>query len=176
MTTKLDEVIETYRPVILESPYRADNTMSLERNKAYARACMKDCLLNRGEAPFASHLLYTQPSVLNDYDDVERRIGIGAGISFKKLDILTVVYVDLGISKGMELGIESALERKTEITFRAFGNSSPWHDPSFTINIARVSDTDYEASIVHTVAATSNKLGEAIRSVLDDWTRFDCDH
>ena len=39
--------------VLLESPYAG----YVERNLAYARACMRDCLL-RGEAPFASHLLY----------------------------------------------------------------------------------------------------------------------
>lgn len=39
--------------VLLESPYAG----YVERNLAYARACARDCLL-RGEAPFASHLLY----------------------------------------------------------------------------------------------------------------------
>lgn len=39
--------------VIVESPYAGD----VERNTAYARAAVRDCLM-RGEAPFASHLLY----------------------------------------------------------------------------------------------------------------------
>ena len=41
------------RRVIVESPYAGD----VERNIAYVRAAMRDCLM-RGEAPLASHLLY----------------------------------------------------------------------------------------------------------------------
>ena len=47
--------------VILESPYAGE----VEKNLDYARKCMKDCFL-RGEYPFASHLLYTQNSILDD--------------------------------------------------------------------------------------------------------------
>ena len=53
--------------VIVESPYAGD----VERNERYARACIRDCLL-RGEAPFASHLLYTQAGVLDDTIKEER--------------------------------------------------------------------------------------------------------
>ena len=50
------------RRVMLESrPYNGDT----DRNVRYARACVRDSLL-RGEAPIASHLLYTQPGVLRD--------------------------------------------------------------------------------------------------------------
>lgn len=56
------------RMVIVESPYAGD----IERNVAYARACIADCL-KRGEAPFASHLLYTQPGVLDDGVPAEDR-------------------------------------------------------------------------------------------------------
>jgi hypothetical protein len=47
--------------VVVESPYAGN----IERNLRYLRACMADCL-RRGEAPFASHGLYTQPGVLRD--------------------------------------------------------------------------------------------------------------
>ena len=47
--------------VILESPFAGD----VKRNTAYARAALRDSLL-RGEAPIASHLLYTQDGVLDD--------------------------------------------------------------------------------------------------------------
>ena len=40
--------------MILESPYAG----RVEENVAYARAAVRDSLL-RGEAPIASHLLYT---------------------------------------------------------------------------------------------------------------------
>lgn len=49
------------RRVIVESPYAGD----IERNMRYLRACLADCL-RRGEAPFASHAIYTQPGVLDD--------------------------------------------------------------------------------------------------------------
>jgi hypothetical protein len=66
----------TMRRVILESPFAGD----VERNVRYARACVRDSLL-RGEAPIASHLLYTQPGVLNDDIEAERQHGIDAGLA-----------------------------------------------------------------------------------------------
>lgn len=91
------------RLVILESPYAG----GVARNVAYARAAMRDCLL-RGEAPFASHLLYTQPGVLDDDIPGERQLGIGAGLEWGARAEATVVYADLGISPGMEQGIMRA--------------------------------------------------------------------
>ncbi|WP_277969286.1 hypothetical protein [Sphingomonas echinoides] len=84
------------RLVILESPYAGD----VERNVAYARACLADSLA-RGEAPIASHLLYTQPGVLNDESADERALGIAAGLAWKSVADAQVFYVDLGWSKGM---------------------------------------------------------------------------
>jgi hypothetical protein len=89
--------------VAVESPYSGD----VERNTAYARAAMADCL-RRGEAPFASHLLYTQPGVLKDDDPDERRRGIEAGFKWRLAAEKTVVYADLGITAGMQLGINHA--------------------------------------------------------------------
>jgi len=91
------------RLVILESPYNGD----VERNKQYARAALRDSL-KRGEAPLASHLLYTQPGVLRDDDVVERAMGIAAGLAWGRHAEATVVYQDLGISPGMWQGIERA--------------------------------------------------------------------
>lgn len=84
------------RLVILESPYAGD----IERNVAYARACMADCL-RRGEAPIASHLLYTQPGVLDDDVPAERALGIEAGLAWGRVVEAVVFYLDLGMSKGM---------------------------------------------------------------------------
>jgi hypothetical protein len=89
--------------VIVESPYAGD----VERNVAYARAAMLDCL-RRGEAPFASHLLYTQTAVLNDDVEDERQLGIVAGFAWRRAAHVTVVYTDLGLSEGMKRGIEDA--------------------------------------------------------------------
>jgi hypothetical protein len=89
--------------VILETPFAGD----VARNIRYARACARDCLL-RGEAPFASHLLYTQPGVLNDDDAVDRRLGMLAGFAWRTLADMTVVYVDLGVTPGMETGMANS--------------------------------------------------------------------
>ena len=91
------------RRVILESPYAGD----VDQNTDYARACMRDCLL-RGEAPFASHLLYTQPGVLRDKNNDERQLGIEAGLAWGPVAEATVVYIDHGISAGMRQGIDRA--------------------------------------------------------------------
>ncbi|MBI2463070.1 MAG: hypothetical protein HYV65_02440 [Candidatus Spechtbacteria bacterium] len=101
------------RLVIVESPYAGD----IERNTRYARACLHDCLM-RGEAPFASHLLYTQPGVLDDKITDEREIGIEAGLAWGSLAEATVVYTDYGISEGMKKGIDQALAEGRPVEYR----------------------------------------------------------
>ncbi len=101
------------RLVIVESPYAGD----FEHHVAYARAAMRDCLA-RGEAPYASHLLYTQPGVLRDHDPAERRLGIEAGLAWGKAAEATVVYDDLGISPGMQQGIDRAVAAGRVVEFR----------------------------------------------------------
>jgi hypothetical protein len=102
--------------VIVESPYAGD----VEKNVEYARACMRDCLL-RGEAPYASHLLYTQPGVFRDKVPAEREHGIQAGFAWREKAELTVVYTDLGISQGMEYGIQHAKEYGFPYEIRTLG-------------------------------------------------------
>lgn len=89
--------------VQLESPYAGD----IDRNVRYARACMRDCLM-RGEAPFASHLLYTQPGILDDAIPAQRVLGIDAGLEWGEMAMFTVVYTDLGVTAGMVKGIARA--------------------------------------------------------------------
>lgn len=84
-------------PVIVESPYAGDVSLNLR----YLRACMHDCL-SRGEAPFASHGLYTQPGVLRDELWEEREHGIVAGYAWRFVARTTAFYLDLGWSSGME--------------------------------------------------------------------------
>lgn len=103
--------------VIIESPFAADTKERAELHLRYARAAMRDCLM-RGEAPFASHLLYTQPGVLDDSDEDERRIGIDAGLEWGYWADLVAVYEDLGISPGMQLGIDAAEDRGTRVEHR----------------------------------------------------------
>jgi hypothetical protein len=99
--------------VIVESPYAGD----VENNMRYLRAAIRDCLL-RGEAPFASHALYTQPGVLVDDDPVDRSLGIAAGLDWATVADATVVYEDLGISRGMQLGIDHAEKLGRPVLYR----------------------------------------------------------
>jgi hypothetical protein len=99
--------------VIVESPYAGD----IELNLRYARAALADCL-SRGEAPYASHLLYTQPGVLCDDTPEERALGIEAGLSWGRVASKAVFYVDLGISPGMRLAAERHHENGTPIQVR----------------------------------------------------------
>jgi len=82
--------------VILESPYAGD----VEANVAYARTCMADSL-KCGEAPIASHLLYTQPGILDDTIPEERALGIAAGLEWRRVADYAVFYADRGWSSGM---------------------------------------------------------------------------
>jgi hypothetical protein len=105
------------RLVILESPFAGD----IDRNVEYGRACMRDCLM-RGEAPIASHLLYTQSGVLDDGSPEERTLGIEAGLAWGELAEVSVVYTDRGISNGMKLGIQRAVECGRPVEYRAIGD------------------------------------------------------
>lgn len=117
------------RRVIVESPFacpiRCEDSLHIHggwcqhmvRNVVYAQFCLRDCIF-RGEAPFASHLLYTQPNVLDDTLPEERRLGIEAGFEWRSFAEATVVYVDFGISKGMQFGIEHAKRQGRPIEYR----------------------------------------------------------
>jgi hypothetical protein len=102
------------RRVIIESPYAGNIT----RNEDYARSCLHDSL-KRGEAPFASHLLYTQGGVLRDDISSEREWGIRAGLAWGEVADATAVYTDLGISDGMRRGIQAAAEAGRPIEYRS---------------------------------------------------------
>jgi len=116
------------RRVIVESPYGGD----VARNTTYARAAVRDCLL-RGEAPIASHLLYTQPGILDDTVADERALGIEAGLVWGAMAEATVVYGDLGVSRGMEQGIQRANDEGRPVEWRFIreldheARSAGWH-------------------------------------------------
>jgi len=82
--------------VIIESPYAGEIFL----NTTYARRALRDSL-ERGEAPLASHLLYTQDGVLLEVLPSERRWGIDAGLAWRSVAELHVFYIDLGFSRGM---------------------------------------------------------------------------
>ena len=103
------------KPVIIESQYAGD----IEANVKYARECMRDSLY-RLEAPYASHLLYTQPKVLDDLKPDERKLGIEAGFAWKHMpNVLTVFYVDLDWSSGMKLAHDYCVKNNLPFEVRA---------------------------------------------------------
>ena len=106
------------RRVILESPHKG-NLIQRFLNRRYARACLKDSL-RRGEAPLASHLLYTQ--VLDDGSSFDRSLGINAGLIWGDLAEYAVIYIDRGVTPGMGMGINRHLQNGLAIEYRSLKN------------------------------------------------------
>ena len=104
------------RLVIIESPYAGE----IVRNITYARRAVRDSLM-RGEAPSASHLLYTQPDILDDNIPEERRLGIEAGLAWRSVSEASIIYADYGISTGMEYGAKAAVEAGKPVEIRYIG-------------------------------------------------------
>lgn len=103
--------------VIIESPYAGD----VDRNVTYARRLIHDCLVNQNEAPIASHLLYTQPGILDDNKPDERALGIEAGLEWGHVAQLTIVGTDYGITEGMKHGMARASREGRRIIYRKIG-------------------------------------------------------
>lgn len=99
------------RRVVIESPFAGDAAANLD----YARRALLDCL-RRGEAPLASHLLYTQ--VLDDAEPDQRRLGVDAGLAWHRTAEAVVVYGDCGISPGMRVGIANARRLDIPVEYR----------------------------------------------------------
>jgi len=108
------------RRVILESPYTGDIAANVE----YARAAVRESLL-RGEAPIASHLLFAQPGILDDAVPAERQYGIDAGLAWLAVAQASVVYIDRGISRGMQLGIAAAKAAGLPVEYRRLSGARP---------------------------------------------------
>ena len=106
--------------VIIESPFAAANGHTVAEHEEYARRCMADSLA-RGEAPLASHLLYTQPGVLDDTDKEQRRLGMKAGFAWMGKADFVAVYEDFGISRGMFVGMNRAMKSKILVVTRHIG-------------------------------------------------------
>jgi hypothetical protein len=96
--------------VVIESPYRGE----VERNLAYAKMAMLDSIY-RGEAPFASHMLYTQ--VLDDKVPSERELGIKMGQAWLIEANLVAFYVDLGMSQGMKASLQLLKSKRIRVPF-----------------------------------------------------------
>lgn len=106
------------RLVIIESPFAGDR----ERNRAYLEAAAADCKA-RGEAYYASHAFYTQ--FLDDDDPEDRAWGIAAGLAWGAKADATVVYMDLGVSRGMKEGIKHAEASNRPVYYRSLPGWKP---------------------------------------------------
>ena len=89
--------------VVIESPYYSPDKEQMDRNVDYAVECLRDSL-SRGEAPFASHLLYTM--VLDDRKPEDRHQGLRAAMAWIGRSDMSAIYIDHGVSPGMRLGIQ----------------------------------------------------------------------
>lgn len=77
-----------------ESPYAGE----VDRNVEYACRLTLWCL-KKGYAPMVSHLLYTR--MLDDLIPEERKLGIEAGLAWRKVAKKAVFGIDYGWSGGM---------------------------------------------------------------------------
>ncbi len=116
--------------VVVESPLLGGHPGAI----FYARLALLDSV-RRGEVPLASHLLY--PQVLDDGNSEDRYIGICAGHLPYEIGARAAVYVDLGISRGVQIGIDRALGLGRLVEYRTFGRQAlrvlfrsgePWSD------------------------------------------------
>lgn len=110
--------------VIIESPfnYRAGDEFNYKFNKFeimrqnlnYAQMAL-DHSLSLGEAPMASHLLYTQ--VWRETKE-NREQGIAAGLAWLPASDLHAFYVDLGMSPGMQAAATKSEEMRHPFVIR----------------------------------------------------------
>jgi len=98
--------------VIVESPFAGG-----WKNVLYSRRCVLDSLA-RDESPYASHLLYTQKGMLDDKVPDQRRRGIAAADGWLEVADHVAVYCDLGITRGMVIGIVKAARLNKPIHLR----------------------------------------------------------
>jgi hypothetical protein len=85
------------RRVYVASPFNGTTAEEIRQNILYARLAMLDSLA-RGEAPYLSHLLYTQ--VWAETPELRAK-GLAAGAAYRAHADLIAVYCDLGITEGM---------------------------------------------------------------------------
>lgn len=113
---RIEKEMMRMKRVVIESPFAG----LVDRNLRYLRAAMHDCLVHRGEAPYASHGLYTQPGVLDDDIPAERQLGIEAGFAYREVADVSAFYVDFGMSAGMSYGLMHATKNNRPVQYRAF--------------------------------------------------------
>ena len=122
--------------VLIESPFGRNVDGSkctadeYDRNEVYVRRALKDSL-QRGEAPFASHALYTL--VLHDTDLEERKMGMEAGFAWGAVTDIVAVYTDYGITPGMNEGLLRWWAQELAVEHRTIGENPTPQTTRFTV-------------------------------------------
>jgi hypothetical protein len=101
------------KTVVLESPYSGSNEQEIQDNIEYAWKCLQDSCA-KGEAPFASHLMYTRTKDrhIKDGDGwITREEGLKRCEAWRAAADLTVFYTDRGWSRGMIIALHNCLHR-----------------------------------------------------------------
>lgn len=146
------------RRVVIESPLAAKTKEGVDANVAYARAAVRDSVL-RGEAPIASHLLFTQPGILKDDVPDERVLGMKAGFAWTAVAEAVIVYQDRGISPGMKAGITRAEAAGIPVEYR----SLPGEDDERFFSPAAIC----ERLAAHGIRVAAGDLTLAIRTPVE---------
>lgn len=120
--------------VFILSPFKGTETNNFADNISYAVSATHDCL-EKGEAPFASHILYTcgfdedNNITFNDdtieTDSIGRAWSIRAGLDWLDVSDKVVVYTDKGITEGMYQGIAHAKRNNKPIEYRSLFGKTP---------------------------------------------------
>ncbi len=111
--------------VILESPFQGGTP----ENLIYLRGCILDCV-KRGESPYASHRML--PGALDDLAPDERELGITAGFAWHRKADLMVVYIDRGVTSGMDRGIANGARMGLSVEYRKlFPESRVVEEPGY---------------------------------------------
>jgi hypothetical protein len=106
--------------VIIESPLKGSVSSSVpnflthaaervirERNRHYAFAALRS-VLGAGHAPYASHVFFDQPGLLEDSEPEQRRLGMTVGQLWSVAGDCRWSFEDRGVSSGMALGMAAA--------------------------------------------------------------------
>lgn len=101
------------KKVYICSPYRAGNSVELDRNIAYAQELTREAI-DAGYAPITPHLYITQ--CVNDNKVQERTAGLAVGLELIRCCDLLIIGSRYGISEGMQAEIATAGKEKIETT------------------------------------------------------------
>ena len=93
------------RKVYICSPYRAENSVQLDRNIDYAQMLTKQAI-EAGLAPITPHLYMTQ--CLDEKKPKERAAGLAAGLELLRGCDFVIAGIKYGISEGMSREIQTA--------------------------------------------------------------------